>query len=87
MYVEKIIDTSEITQWKPEMQGVAIGQCFSRNNPFTACCFIIKQLSLEEDINSSILSSKILWTEGPGGVQWMALQNVRLDLATEHTHN
>jgi len=41
---------------------------------------------LEEVIanHSSILASRIPWTEEPGGLQFMRLQKVGHDLATEH---
>ena len=44
--------------------------------------------SLEEEMatHSSVLAWKIPWTEEPGGLQFMGLQRVRHDLATEHAH-
>ena len=44
--------------------------------------------TLEKDMatRSSILAWEILWTEEPGGLQFMGLQRVRHDLATEHAH-
>ena len=44
--------------------------------------------SLEEEMatHSSVLAWKIPWTEEPGGLQFMGLQRVRYDLATEHAH-
>ena len=35
--------------------------------------------------HSSILASKISWTEEPGWLQSMGLQRVRHDIATKHT--
>ena len=34
--------------------------------------------------HSSILAWRIPWTEEPGGLQFLGLQRVRHDLATEH---
>ena len=47
------------------------------------------QRSLEEGIatQSSILAWRIPWTEEPGGLQFMGLQRVRHDWASEHTCN
>ena len=41
-------------------------------------------LEKEMAIHSSILAWKIPQTEEPGGLQFMGLQRVRHDLATEH---
>ena len=42
--------------------------------------------SLEEEMapHSNVLAWKIPWTEDPGGLQFMGLQRIRHDLATEH---
>ena len=36
-------------------------------------------------VHSSILAWKIPWTEEPGGLQFMGLQRVRHDRASEHS--
>ena len=43
-------------------------------------------LEYEMATHSSILASKILWTEEPGGLRSTGLQRVRHDRATEHVH-
>ena len=44
---------------------------------------------LEEEIatHSNILTWKIPWTEEPGRLQFMGLQRIGDDLATEHAHH
>ena len=42
-------------------------------------------LEKEMATHSSILAWDIPWTEEPGGLQFMGLQRVRYNCATEHT--
>ena len=44
-----------------------------------------EDLEKEMATYSSILSWRIPWTEEPDGLQFMGLQTVRCDWATEHT--
>ena len=37
-------------------------------------------------LNETRIPWRIPWTEEPGGLQFMRLQSVKYDCATEHTH-
>ena len=44
-------------------------------------------LEKEKATHCNILAWKILWTGEPSGLQYLALQRVRYDWVTKHTHN
>ena len=59
-----------------ETQEVQV-RCLGREDP----------LEKEMATHFSTLAWKIPWTEEPGGLQFMGLQRIGDDLATEHAHH
>ena len=91
-YTKKLF-LSYLTEWLvfPLILRTVFHETIHRNN-FFPCVLLAdtgkkgggRGVRQEMATHSSILAWKILWTEEPGGLQFMGLQRVRHNWATEH---